>query len=237
MDVWDTGDDISALASILADPTRAKVCVTLMDGCAWTPGELAHQIDVSPQAMSSCLAHLEDAGAITRIRQGRHHYVRLSGEHMARIVESLGAAAGPRRAHPVGYRQVRADRRLQAARTCYTHIAGRLGVALADAMNAQGLIETSDDAMRLTLAGTAWFADQGIMLPTAQARIRACLDWTERRMHIAGPAGIGLCRRLLELDVIRRSIPRRALTVTPSGQHWFEDHLGLDAQAIAEPRP
>lgn len=102
MDVWDTGDDISALASILADPTRAKVCVTLMDGCAWTPGELAHQIDVSPQAMSSCLAHLEDAGAITRIRQGRHHYVRLSGEHMARIVESLGAAAGPRRAHPVG---------------------------------------------------------------------------------------------------------------------------------------
>lgn len=175
MDVWDTGDDISALASTLADPTRAKVCVTLMDGCAWTPGELAHQIDVSPQAMSSCLAHLEDAGAITRIRQGRHHYVRLSGEHMARIVESLGAAAGPRRAHPVGYRQVRADRRLQAARTCYT--------------------------------------------------------------HIAGPAGIGLCRRLLELDVIRRSTPRRALTVTPSGQHWFEDHLGLDAQAIAEPRP
>lgn len=105
MDVWDTGDDISALASTLADPTRAKVCVTLMDGCAWTPGELAHQIDVSPQAMSSCLAHLEDAGAITRIRQGRHHYVRLSGEHMARIVESLGGPPDP--AGPIRWATVR----------------------------------------------------------------------------------------------------------------------------------
>lgn len=223
----DTGSDISQVASILADPTRSRVCVALMDGCAWTAGELAKHTETSPQAMSSCLQHLEDAGVISRIRQGRHQYVRLADERMAEIIEFLGNAVSPAPSSPVGYRQVRADQRLRYARSCYNHMAGRLGVEIAQSMLDMRLVDLEDNSMRLTPKGSQWFEDTGITLTDAgrSPRIVACLDWTERRFHIGGKAGSALLTYCLERHLITKASPKRALRITHDGEQWFADKL------------
>lgn len=230
----DTGSDISQLASALADPTRARVCVALMDGRAWTAGELSQQTEISPQAMTSCLTKLHTAHIITRIRQGRHSYVALANERVAALIELLGTFAKPEDTTVIGYRQVRADEHLRYARTCYNHIAGHLGILIATAMNAHELIDIEDDSMRLTELGMQWFARNGIELhPHGRTpRIKACLDWTERRFHVAGIAGSALCTHLLKLNLIQRSTPKRALRVTAAGIRWFNSQLGLEEQSL-----
>jgi DNA-binding transcriptional ArsR family regulator len=225
----DTGSDISQMASVLADATRAKVCVALMDGCAWTAGELARHTQTSPQAMSSCLMRLEDAQIISRIRQGRHQYVQLSDERTAKVIEFLGSMVEPRQEKPIGYRQVRADQRLRYARSCYNHIAGHLGVDIAQSMQGQHLINIEDGSIRLTDDGLHWFAHKGIALPESRTapRIKACLDWTERHFHIGGSAGSALLSYLLDHQLIVKATPKRALHVTEKGTQWFADELNL----------
>lgn len=225
----DTGSDISQLASVLADATRAKVCVALMDGCAWTAGELAHHTQTSPQAMSSCLTRLEDARIISRIRQGRHQYVQLSDERMARVIEFLGSVTGPSDAPVTGYRQVRADQRLRYARSCYNHIAGHLGVDIAQHLEHRDLITIEDGSIRLTGNGLQWFEDEGISIPESRTapRIKACLDWTERHFHIGGYAGSALLSYLLDQRFMEKAAPKRALHVTAAGREWFSKELDI----------
>ncbi|MFT8592001.1 MAG: winged helix-turn-helix domain-containing protein [Bifidobacterium sp.] len=236
MCTFDTGSDIARLASTLADPTRANVCAALMDGCAWTASELARQMGVSPQAMTSCLSKLEESHLIVRMQQGRHRYVKLCDEHTAQIVEFMGTVAQARQTQAIGYRQVRADQRLRYARTCYNHIAGHLAILITAAMQTRGLIDLRDDSIRLTDKGTLWFANNG--MPESQLRktprIKGCLDWTERRMHIGGSAGSALCSHLMDLSVIRRDTPRRALRVTATGKRWFASQLGIDEDSLDE---
>ncbi|GAA2449461.1 winged helix-turn-helix domain-containing protein [Streptomyces macrosporus] len=231
------GSRLARLAGLLSDETRATFCLALLDGRAWTAGELARLAGVAPATASGHLDRLVAGGLLAEERQGRHRYVRLADPSSARLVEELAAHAGP----PPAARSLRgasAGTAMARARTCYDHLAGRLGVAVTDALLERGLLQ-QDTGFAVTEAGLRWFAGLGIDL-TARPRgrrplVRACLDWTERRPHLAGVAGAALCRHALDAGWCERIGTRRALRVTDGGRHALRDLLGLtDADLAGE---
>lgn len=215
-----TAESVAAFAALLADRTRAAMCLALLDGRAWTAGELARHAGVARSTASEHLSALVAAGLLTEERQGRHRYVRLAGSDVAQLVEDLAAAVGLRPA-PTSLRTVRAARDLAAGRTCYDHLAGALGVAVFDALAAAELITTST-GLALTPAGHAWFTDLGCQAalhpPRRRPLLRVCLDWTERRPHLAGVLGAALHDQLQNRGWTRRKPGTRAVTLTNSGQ-------------------
>ncbi|WP_047871060.1 helix-turn-helix transcriptional regulator [Nocardiopsis sp. RV163] len=221
---------LAALASLLADPTRAGVCLALLDGRAWTAGELARHTGVGASTVSEHLTRLVEGGLLAQERQGRHRYVRLADEAVAHLVEALAAhaAPGPAYQRPRTLRTVHADRALARARTCYDHLAGGLGCAVTRAMTQRGLL-TQDTGFALTEAGVAWFAEQRIPLARGGKRplVRSCLDWTERLPHLAGTAGAALCRHALEAGWCARVGSGRALRVTEQGERAWRELLGV----------
>ncbi|MFB6823316.1 ArsR/SmtB family transcription factor [Streptomyces virginiae] len=224
---------LAAFAAALADETRAAICMTLLEGRAWTAGELARITSVAPSTISGHLTRLLDAGICVTERQGRHSYVRIADGATARLLDELAAHAVPDRdaAHAVPV--VGAPDPLARARTCYDHFAGRLGMAVTDAMERRGLLRT-DDVFELTEAGRIWCADVGISLAGQGRRPLAssCLDWTERRRHLGGLAGARLCARATaEQWVVRPTGGGRALEVTDTGERAFGELLGLTSQA------
>jgi DNA-binding transcriptional ArsR family regulator len=215
--------DIAAVASLMGDPSRATVLAELSDGRALPPSELAEVAGVSRSTISEHLAKLQRAGLLAVERGGRNRYYRLAGPDVAAAVESLAALA-PRFA----VRSLRQSNRagaLGAARTCYGHLAGRLGVAITDAMLARGLIEREDDVFLLTGAGAAWLEDLGVAKPPRAGK--ACNDWSERRPHLAGRLGVVLARRLFELDWVARTERARAVDVTAAGRRELAARLGV----------
>ncbi|MFD4990323.1 ArsR/SmtB family transcription factor [Streptomyces sp. NPDC058374] len=223
---------VAALAALLADETRAVMCLALLDGRAWTAGELARRARVAASTASEHLTRLVAGGLLAEERQGRHRYVRLADPGAARLVEALAARAAPGGERPVGLRAVRAGSRLARGRTCYDHLAGRIGVAVTDAMVARGLLDPESE-LTPTGAGRTWFADQGLDLavPGRRPVARACLDWTERRPHLAGHAGAVLCRHTLDRGWCRRVGTSRAVEVTPEGEERLGTLLGVCAEA------
>ncbi|MDX6763214.1 helix-turn-helix domain-containing protein, partial [Streptomyces sp. F8] len=181
---------LAAFAAALADETRAAICMTLLEGRAWTAGELARVAGVAPSTVSGHLTRLLDAGICVTERQGRHSYVRVADAATARLLDGLASYAVPDRdaAHAVPV--VGAPDPLARARTCYDHFAGRLGMAVTDAMEERGLLRT-EGVFELTEAGRQWCAEAGIALAGEGRRRPAssCLDWTERRRHLGGLAG------------------------------------------------
>ncbi|WP_030770727.1 ArsR/SmtB family transcription factor [Streptomyces sp. NRRL F-2664] len=220
---------LAAFAAALADETRASICMTLLEGRAWTAGELARITGVAPSTVSGHLARLLDAGICATERQGRHSYVRVADAATARLLDELASYAVPDRdaAHAVPV--VAAPDPLARARTCYDHFAGRLGMAVTDAMDRRGLLRT-DGVFELTEAGRLWCAEAGIPL-AGEGRRRAassCLDWTERRRHLGGLAGARLCARSLAQGwVVRPPGGGRALEVTAAGERALGDLLGV----------
>ena len=215
--------DIAAVAGLLADPSRAAVLTALTDGRALPPSELAEIAGVSRSTMSEHLAKLERAGLLAVERGGRNRYFRLSGPEVAAAIESLATLA-PRR--PV--RSLRASRRagaLGAARTCYGHLAGRLGVALTEALADRGAIEREEDAFLLTEAGAEWMRGIGIEHPPRIGK--PCNDWSERRPHLAGRLGVTLTSRLFDLAWLERTPAPRAVRLTPLGVEELRQRLGL----------
>ncbi|MFI9049308.1 ArsR/SmtB family transcription factor [Streptomyces sp. NPDC053427] len=229
------GADLARLAALLADRTRAAFCLALLDGRAWTAGELAAYAGVAPSTASEHLTRLTEGGLLVERRQGRHRYVQLASPRVAELLESLVAHLGPPTAPPRGLRAVSASAALARGRTCYDHLAGRLGVAVTDAMTDRGLVD-QDGGFTLTDAGRQWFAD-GLGVETAALRngrrpqARGCLDWTERRPHLAGTAGARLCDRFLELHWVRRIGSGRAVRLTPDGARELHRLLGIDGAA------
>ncbi|MFI9327838.1 ArsR/SmtB family transcription factor [Kitasatospora sp. NPDC052868] len=238
---------LAQFAGLLADPTRAAFCTALLDGRAWTAGELARHAGVAPSTASEHLSRLIAGGLLAEERQGRHRYVRLADPAVATLIEDLSAfaaSASPGRARP---RTLRESTRLSAearARTCYDHLAGRLGVAVSDAVLERGLV--ADDAgLAVTGPGQAWLAGIGIELPPRAGRrsarpvVRSCLDWTERRSHLGGALGAALCRTALDGGWVERIGSGRALRVTAAGDRAFHELLGvrLDAAPGAGPDP
>lgn len=226
---------LARLAGLLADRTRAAFCLALLDGRAWTAGELAAYARVAPSSASEHLTRLTEGGLLVEHRQGRHRYVQLASPRVAELIEGLTAHLDPPAERPRGLRAANASAALARGRTCYDHLAGRLGVAVTDAMTGRGLID-QDGGFALTGAGRAWFAE-ALATDTAMLRAgrrptaRGCLDWTERRQHLAGVAGARLCAGLLERAWVRRVGSGRAVRLTPTGAEALRDLLGLDAEA------
>jgi DNA-binding transcriptional ArsR family regulator len=228
-------ESVARFASLLADRSRAAMCLALLDGRAWTAGELARQAGIAPPTASEHLNHLVDAGLLVEERQGRHRYLRLASADMARLIEDLAIAAG-QPAPARSLRAVRAAEDLAAARTCYDHLAGALGVRLFDAMVADGLVAVTD-GLALTSAGRSWFTDLAgpDALRPARSRplLRSCLDWTERRSHLAGHLGAVLYRQLVGRSWVRPVSGSRAVRLTAAGELALNELLGMELADLA----
>jgi DNA-binding transcriptional ArsR family regulator len=216
-----TEANLAFVANLLADPSRAAMCLALMGGEARPAGELAARAGVSAQTASNHLARLV-AGRILRVeQQGRWRYYRLAGAEVGHAVEALCVVAPPASngATSNGHDGAAAGV-LKDARTCYSHLAGRLGVALTDALVAERWLEDGGRDYRVTDKGTRALRSLGIDVSGRrdQPAARRCLDWTERRPHVAGPVGTALATLALERGWVRRRRGTRALLVTPSGR-------------------
>ncbi|WP_052848974.1 winged helix-turn-helix domain-containing protein [Streptomyces avicenniae] len=220
---------LAETAGLFADRTRAAFCQALLDGRAWTAGELARYAGVRPSTASEHLSRLVAGGVLAEERQGRHRYVRLAGPEAAALVEALASYAAPDTTAPPRLGAATLLGAEARARTCYDHLAGRLGVVLADAMIARGLV-AADSGLAVTPAGRAWLADAlGYEQPPGSRRplVRDCLDRTERRPHLAGALGAALCATALRRQWIRRVGSGRAVKVTPRGSDAFHDLLAV----------
>ncbi|MFF4506040.1 ArsR/SmtB family transcription factor [Streptomyces sp. NPDC001401] len=225
---------LARLAGLIADETRATCLLALLDGRAWTASELARHAGVAASTLSEHLGKLVAGGLLTEERQGRHRYVRLADARVAQLVEDLAAQVGPGDAvRPRGLRESSAGAAMARGRTCYDHLAGRLGIAVTDALSLRGLLR-QDTGFALTDAGVRWFDAIGLSLDRRGRRplARACLDWTERRPHLAGVAGAALCRHALDSGWCVRIGSERAVKVTPSGERALQELLDIDAGAL-----
>lgn len=224
------------VAALVGDPARASMLHALLDGRALTASELATIAGITPQTASGHLAKLAEAGLMTVVKQGRHRYHRLASPKVADMMESImrvaATVAAPARSLRIGPK----DAALRAARTCYDHLAGTLAVALADAMIEKGLVELGDDAGMVTERGLVFIEKLGLDDPSEGSRrvfCKPCLDWSERRPHLAGRVGAALCRHSFERGWIRRGGDSRALAVTPKGGAAFREHFGIRTDDLA----
>lgn len=216
-----TTSSLAQIAALVGDPARATMLEALMDGRALTAKELALNAGVTPATASGHLAQLTAGQLLTVLPQGRHRYFRLASPRVAKMLESvMDVAADAPRPRP----RVRTprDEALRRARTCYDHLAGRLGVAIAASLVERGHLLLDDEAGELTAGGTR-FLDQRLGvdpdgLASGRRRLcRPCLDWTERRPHLGGIVGAAIARRCFALGWIERQTGSRALVITASG--------------------
>ncbi|MFJ4817209.1 ArsR/SmtB family transcription factor [Streptomyces sp. NPDC088801] len=225
---------LARFTALFADETRAACLLALLDGRAWTAGELARHAGVAASTLSEHLGRLVAGGLLAEERQGRHRYVRLADARIAQLVEELAAQVPPGPAvRPQSLRESNAGSAMARGRTCYDHLAGRLGIAVTDALTARGLLR-QETGFALTDAGMEWFVSAGIALDRRSRRplARACLDWTERRPHLAGVAGAALCRHALDTGWCVRIGSQRAVKVTAAGERALSDLLGVQSAAL-----
>ena len=225
---------IARTAALVGDPARANMLAALMDGRALTARELAQAAGITPQTASGHLARLGKAGLLAIEQQGRHRYHRLASAAVAQMLEGIMATAallsGEKRVPlVVGPR----DKALRHARTCYDHLAGEVAVAMADRLVERGHLEFSSDGGVLTEDGAAFLRKLGVELDPARTPAktgpifcRPCLDWSERRPHIAGAVGTAICRACFAQGWIRRIDGTRAVSLTPAGRQALRKAFG-----------
>ncbi|MDQ2860563.1 MAG: ArsR family transcriptional regulator [Pseudomonadota bacterium] len=220
---------IAEIGALIGNPARANVLIALLDGRALTATELAFAAHVSPQTTSGHLAQLTEANLLLRQKQGRHSYYRLASPLIGGMLEAIMAVAadGPSPPRP----RWKGDEALRAARTCYDHLAGRLGVALADALVKHRRIVLGEGGGEVTPRGARFLVEFGIDLEGIDRRRRAfcrpCLDWSERRPHLAGAVGAALAARCFELGWTQRVRDGRAVTISGAGRIGFAEIFGL----------
>lgn len=225
--------DLSHAANLLGDPGRAAILLSLMGGVALPAGELATIANVAPQTASGHLAKLVDGRLLSVERQGRHRYYRLSSAEVADAIEALLVlTAQPHSRNRTADTCQASAGTLGHARTCYAHLAGWLGVRIADALQERALLRPFDaKTYTVTPSGREWFEALGVELPSsdlAQKRLaRRCLDWTERRHHLAGTLGCAMYRRFYELEWMAPVRKTRAVRVTVEGKSRLWDLLRI----------
>ncbi len=237
--------DIAAIGALLADRSRCRVLAALGDGRALPATVLASEAGIAPSTASGHLARLVNAGLLTVERHGRNRYFRISGPDVADLLEAMA-----RLAPPLPVRSLREGTRAEAlrfARTCYDHLAGRVGVEVMDTLLSGGHLESGPDsgsaaanrlsapgrALRfgLTDQGAAFLNDLGVdleHLPPRREPVRYCMDWSEQRPHLAGAVGAALTSWFLDRGWIERTATR-AVRVTDAGRRGFEGAFAVDA--------
>jgi DNA-binding transcriptional ArsR family regulator len=237
--------NIAFAASLIGDPTRAAILLALFDGRAQPAGALAFAANVTAQVASNHLAKLVAGRLLTVETEGRHRYYRLADARVAGALEALSALAGPVRS----IEQPRSPkaRQLRLARCCYDHLAGRLGVAVTETLERRGHLVNADCAdpngksFDVSAAGQRWLCELGIdsaaIKPTKRGLARRCLDWTERRHHLAGPLGRTLFQRFCDLNWVVRDDASRAVRVTMKGAQAFKAQFAVDVAAMQAEGP
>jgi DNA-binding transcriptional ArsR family regulator len=223
---------VVTLARVLGEPARADMLDAMLDGMPHPAGELAHRAGVAPSTASEHLSRLLGCGLVSAEASGRLRLYRLSSPAVAEALEALARIAGP---EPVSsLRAVTRAEALRRARTCHDHLAGRVGVALVDALVARRALVLDDGSYRLTRRGETFLEELGVDVEAARTQrrafARACLDWTERRPHLAGSLGAELARVFLGRDWLRRRPHDRALTVTEAGRKALASELAIDLE-------
>lgn len=216
----DAAPNPTAVAELIAGPARATILLALLGGESRPATDLAYRCRLTPQTVSAHLAKLVEGGLLAVEQTGRHKYYRLANPQVGHALEALNVLAPPRPVRSLA--QSEEARALRFARTCFDHLAGAVGVGVTDALLARGYIEQLDGQFRLTASGQAWlerFGVDGARLARARrAFAPQCLDWSERRHHLAGALGAALAARMLELGWITRLSTSRAVRLTPAGQ-------------------
>jgi len=220
---------LAEIAALVGDPSRAAMLMALMDGRALTAGELARAAGVTAQTASGHLGRMLEAGLLALEAQGRHRYYRLASPAIVGMLEAMMVAAAP-----PSIRTGPRDAAMRRARICYDHLAGEISVAIADAMIARGQIDPGTDGAVLTDVGRALLDQIGVELPLRSEGkgavfCRLCLDWSERRHHIAGAVGAALYRTFLARSWIRREDGSRTVNFTPPGRDALRRYFGVDA--------
>jgi DNA-binding transcriptional ArsR family regulator len=226
-----SGPDIAMVAALVGDPARANMLTALLSGRALTASELAQEAGITPQTASSHLAKLDSGGLIEPEKQGRHRYYRLSDPDVADVLERLAGLAAR-----TGHMRVRTGPKepaLRRARICYDHLAGDLGVQMLDSMKTQKLVRQKKQDIELTADGERFLADSlqispGMLAHPRRPVCKACLDWSERRHHLAGTLGAAMMARFTELKwAARDETPgSRVVTFSRNGEKRFAALFG-----------
>jgi DNA-binding transcriptional ArsR family regulator len=221
-------NEFSTIASLIGEPARATMLWNLLDGRAYTAGELALSAGLSAQSASNHLNKLIEAELLKMEKQGKHRYYRFAKPEVAYAMEAI-ANLLPAKSKAMPHKHF-ANGDIQYARTCYDHLAGKVAVTLTQSLVQQKIIKLKDEAYIVTPAGAEWFANLGIDLEAVQQQKRAfarpCLDWTERKYHLAGALGAALLDQLLAKNWLRRKPNERTLVLTGKGEKGLYE-LGI----------
>jgi DNA-binding transcriptional ArsR family regulator len=218
------GPDIARIAALIGDAARANMLTALMSGKALTVSELAGEAGVTLQTASAHLSKLDAGGLLRPRKQGRHKYFSIASDDVAHVLEALmGLAAG---AGHLRRRTGPKDAALRKARVCYNHLAGDKGTQLFDSFLAQGHVAFEDDALVLTGSGHRFASDLGVDLAELEAHktplCRECVDWSERRSHLAGSLGRAFFSKFEQLGWIKRDRGSRAVLFSAAGESQFD---------------
>ncbi|MNW40936.1 Helix-turn-helix domain protein [compost metagenome] len=225
-----TKSNVAMIASLVSEPSRAAILTALLDGRFHTASELAHMAGIKPQTASFHLAKMTEAQVVTVEKQGRHRYYGIQDPEVAQVMESLLSIAPPVPIH--SFKHASENEALRLARTCYDHVAGQLGVQLMNFFIQKGILFEDQDGLHITEPGEAFFTDFQINLKKTRQKRRSfshkCLDWSERRHHLAGALGSAVLDRLFELNWIERLPTTRAIRITADGKRGFKEIFSIE---------
>ncbi|WP_136608019.1 ArsR/SmtB family transcription factor [Paenibacillus dokdonensis] len=220
---------MAELVSLLGETSRAAILTSLMDGRFHTASELALEAGITPQTASFHLAKMTAGMLVTAEKHGRYRYYKLAGQEIAQILETLLTISKP--AEIRSLRQSTQMKALCEARTCYDHLAGKLGVRLTQSMMDNKYIEKGQEEFTVTPEGERFFTELGLDLPALRKQRRSfsriCLDWSERQHHLAGTLGHAVVSRLFEMKWIERAASGRAVIVTEQGRAGLKRDFGI----------
>ena len=209
---------IDEIGRLIGDPSRAAMLLAMMDGRAWTGRELAGAAFVTPSTASEHLQRLVDAQLVSAVKQGKHRYYRVASHTVAQLLEAMMVVA-PQAGSSASILS-KVDPELRVARTCYDHLAGEFGVAIAHGLIRLGAIKLSSSGDEVAAVDTSFFDRLGIVSMSSENRrplCRLCLDWTERRFHIGGRLGAALARHAFDSKWVMRREASRGLVVSKAG--------------------